>query len=390
MAVRNTLSNHLDEIIDCRRKIHSYPELLFDTFKTSELVSKKLREFGCDKVTTGIAKTGVIGVIKGKSTTSGKTIGLRADMDALPIEEETNAPYASKVKGVMHACGHDGHTVMLLAAARNLCEHRNFNGSVAVIFQPAEEGGGGGEEMVKEGIIDTFQISEIYGMHNMPSLSVGQFAIKPGPFFAASDNFYIEVTGRGGHAAKPHEGVDPIVTASHLVTCLQSIVSRNNDPLEELVISVTSFRSNSNTYNVIPQKVRLKGTVRTLKETARLLAENKITEVCKGVAISHGANITVNYNRGYPIMANSELETGYAIEAARKVSDKVIDNSPAIMGSEDFAYMLNACPGAYILVGNGDTAPLHHPEYDFNDEIITTGASWWIELAELRLPLAMV
>lgn len=238
--------------------------------------------------------------------------------------------------------------------------------------------------------METFQISEIYGMHNMPGLPVGQFAIKSGPFFAAADNFSIEVKGRGGHAARPHEGVDPILTASNLVTCLQSIVSRNNDPLEELVLSITSFHSSSNTYNIIPQKVRLKGTVRTLKETTRLLAENKIIEICEGVAMSYGADIEVNYRRGYPVMANSKVETGYALEAARKVSDKVVDNSPAIMGSEDFSYMLNVCPGAYILVGNGDTAPLHHPEYDFNDEIITTGASWWIELAELRLPLAMV
>ncbi|MCY4447101.1 MAG: M20 family metallopeptidase [Rhodobacteraceae bacterium] len=387
MAIRNRLSELQNEISEWRKDIHAHPELLYDTFRTSELVRAKLEEFGCNEVTTGIGRTGVVGIIEGRRNDSGMTIGLRADMDALPIHEDSKVPHSSRNPGVMHACGHDGHTAMLLGAAKYLCQHRNFNGRIAVIFQPAEEGGAGGEAMVKNGMMEQFSIAEVYGMHNMPGLPTGHFAIKPGPFFAAADTFTIEAVGRGGHAAKPNDGVDPVLMASHIVTAMQSIVSRNNDPMDELVVSITSFETSSTTFNVIPQKATLKGTVRAMKETTKKMAEKKIRMISEGIANSFGGSAKVNYREGYPVMINAETETQYAIEAAKRVTDNVNGNASALMGAEDFAYMLNARPGAYILVGNGDTAPVHHPEYDFNDEVIPAGCSWWIELAEQRLPL---
>ena len=387
MAIRNRLSELQNEISEWRQDIHAHPELLYDTFRTSELVRAKLEEFGCNEVTTGIGRTGVVGIIEGRRNDSGMTIGLRADMDALPIHEDSKVPHSSRNPGVMHACGHDGHTAMLLGAAKYLCQHRNFNGRIAVIFQPAEEGGAGGEAMVKNGMMEQFSIAEVYGMHNMPGLPTGHFAIKPGPFFAAADTFTIEAVGRGGHAAKPNDGVDPVLMASHIVTAMQSIVSRNNDPMDELVVSITSFETSSTTFNVIPQKATLKGTVRAMKETTKKMAEKKIRMISEGIANSFGGSAKVNYREGYPVMINAETETQYAIEAAKRVTDNVNGNASALMGAEDFAYMLNARPGAYILVGNGDTAPVHHPEYDFNDEVIPAGCSWWIELAEQRLPL---
>ncbi len=387
MAIRNRLSELQNEISEWRKDIHAHPELLYDTFRTSELVRAKLEEFGCNEVTTGIGRTGVVGIIEGRRNDSGMTIGLRADMDALPIHEDSKVPHSSRNPGVMHACGHDGHTAMLLGAAKYLCQHRNFNGRIAVIFQPAEEGGAGGEAMVKDGMMEQFSIAEVYGMHNMPGLPTGHFAIKPGPFFAAADTFTIEAVGRGGHAAKPNDGVDPVLMASHIVTAMQSIVSRNNDPMDELVVSITSFETSSTTFNVIPQKATLKGTVRAMKETTKKMAEKKIRMISEGIANSFGGSAKVNYREGYPVMINAETETQYAIEAAKRVTDNVNGNASALMGAEDFAYMLNARPGAYILVGNGDTAPVHHPEYDFNDEVIPAGCSWWIELAEQRLPL---
>ena len=387
MPVKNRFAELLPEITAWRRDLHENPEILFETHRTSAIVAEKLQEFGCDEIVTGLGRTGVVGLIKGKTDTSGRTIGLRADMDALPIHEETGVPHASKTDGAMHACGHDGHTAMLLGAAKYLAETRNFDGTVAVIFQPAEEGGGGGREMVEDGMIERFGIEEVYGMHNWPGQPVGSFAIRPGAFFAATDVFDIYVTGRGGHAAKPQDTIDPTVMASHLVLALQSIASRNADPVKELVVSVTSFETSSKAFNVIPEKVHLRGTVRTLDAEIHDLAEQRMGEICAGVAATFGGEIELQYQRNYPVMVNSEEQTAFAAEVATAVSGGC-EEAPQVMGGEDFAFMLEAKPGAYILVGNGDTAHVHHPKYDFNDEAIPAGCSWWAEIVERRLPAA--
>ncbi|MEM9318713.1 MAG: M20 aminoacylase family protein [Pseudomonadota bacterium] len=387
MPVKNRFAELLPEITAWRRDIHQHPEILFETHRTSALVAEKLKEFGCDEVVTGLGRTGIVALIKGKSDRSGLTIGLRADMDALPIHEETGVAYASKTDGAMHACGHDGHTAMLLGAAKYLAETRNFDGTVAVIFQPAEEGGGGGREMVEDGIMERFSIDEVYGMHNWPGQPVGSFAIRPGAFFAATDVFDIYVTGIGGHAAKPQETVDPTVMASHLVLALQTIASRNADPVKEVVVSVTSFETSSNAFNVIPERAHLRGTVRTLDAGIHDLAEERIKEIAQGIAVTFGGKIEVAYQRNYPVMVNSEEQTNFAAEVAEVVSGQC-DDAPQVMGGEDFAFMLNARPGAYILVGNGDTAHVHHPKYNFNDEAIPAGCSWWAEIVERRLPAA--
>ncbi len=387
MPVKNRFAELLPEISGWRRDIHRHPELLYETHRTSALVTEKLREFGCDEVIGGIGRTGVVGVIRGRSNGSGRTIGLRADMDALPIQEDTGLDYASGTPGAMHACGHDGHTAMLLGAAKYLCETRNFDGTAVAIFQPAEEGGGGGREMCEDGLMDRFGIDEVYGMHNWPGRPVGSFAIRPGAFFAATDVFRIEFEGRGGHAAKPQETVDTVVMASQAVVALQTVVSRNADPVDRLVVSVTSFETSSTTFNVIPQTVKLKGTVRTLSPGMRDLAEDRITSICEGIASVFGGTVKVVYDRNYPVMANSETETGYAADVARLVSGGC-DDAPYVMGGEDFAFMLEARPGAYILVGNGETAPVHHPQYNFNDETIPAGCSWYAQMVESRLPAA--
>ena len=386
MPIRNRLADLHEEITGWRRDIHQNPELLFDTHRTSALVAEKLSEFGCDDVVTGIGKTGVVGVIKGRSDMNGKVIGLRADMDALPMQETTGLDYASQTAEAMHACGHDGHTAMLLGAAKYLAETRNFDGTAIVIFQPAEEGGGGGQVMVDEGLMDRFNIQEVYGMHNMPGFKTGEFAIRSGPFFAAADQFTITVKGRGGHAAQPHKGVDPTVVASHIVIALQSIASRNVDPLQSVVVSVCSFRTGSDAYNVIPEEVVLKGTVRTLTEEVRDLAERRVVDTAKLTAQAFDAEATTDFERGYPVMVNSEDETRFAAEVAEKVTGQATMEVPPVMGAEDFSYMLEARPGSYILVGNGDTAPVHNQNYDFNDEIIPVGSSFWAELVETRMP----
>lgn len=386
MPIKNRFAELLPEITAWRRDFHAHPELLFDTHRTAGIVAEKLQNFGCDEVVEGLGRTGVVGVIKGRQNGSGRVIGLRADMDALPIPEATGLPYASKVPGKMHACGHDGHTAMLLGAAQYLAETRNFDGTCVVIFQPAEEGGGGGREMVEDGLMERFGIEEVYGMHNWPGVPTGSFAIRPGAFFAATDQFDIVVRGRGGHAAKPHDTVDPTVTASQIVLALQTIASRNADPIQQIVVSVTSFETSSNAFNVIPQEVALKGTVRTLDEDMRALAETRLAEIAKGVAQAMGAEADVTYYKGYPVMVNSAAETEFAADVARKVAGECAE-APLVMGGEDFAYLLNARPGAYILVGNGDTAAVHHPAYNFNDETIPAGCSWWAEIVETRMPL---
>ena len=384
MPVKNRFAELQDDIMAWRRDIHQNPEILFETHRTSALVADKLNAFGCDEVVTGIGRTGVVGVIHGKSQASGKVIALRADMDALPIHEQTGLNYASKTDGAMHACGHDGHTAMLLGAAQYLAETRNFDGTCVVIFQPAEEGGGGGREMCEDGMMERFGIQEIYGMHNWPGMPVGEFAIRPGAFFAATDKFDIEVEGKGGHAAKPHETVDPTVLASHLIVALQTIASRNADPIEQVVVSVTSMQSSSNTFNVIPQTVSLMGTVRTLSPEMRDLAEERMQSLCQNIGEAFGGRATLNFERNYPVMINHTEQTDFAAQIARRVSGNCSE-APLIMGGEDFAFMLEERPGAYILAGNGDSAAVHHPEYNFNDELIPAGCSWWAELIEQRM-----
>ncbi len=386
MPLKNRFAELHADITAWRRDIHQHPELQYDTHRTSDLVADKLRSFGVDEVVTGIGRTGVVGVIKGRAQTSGRVVGLRADMDALPIKEATGLPYASKTEGKMHACGHDGHTAMLLGAAQYLAETRNFDGTVVVIFQPAEEGGAGGREMCRDGMMERFGIQEVYGMHNWPGQPLGKFAIRPGPFFAATDVFDITVRGKGGHAAKPHEGVDPVVMSSHLVAALQTVASRNADPVDQVVVSVTSVESSSTAYNVIPQSVHLKGTVRTLSGAVRDLAEVRIKALAEAICVGFGGEADVRYERNYPVMVNHDAETDFAADVARAVAGDC-DEAPLVMGGEDFAFMLEERPGAYILVGNGDSAPVHHPEYNFNDEIIPAGCSWWAEIAERRMPI---
>ncbi|MDE4133527.1 M20 family metallopeptidase [Phaeobacter sp. QD34_3] len=387
MPVKNRFAELQEEITAWRRDIHENPEILFETHRTSALVAEKLKEFGCDEIVTGIGRTGVVGVIKGKADTSGKVIGLRADMDALPIHEQTGLDYASKTANAMHACGHDGHTAMLLGAAKYLSETRNFDGTVVVIFQPAEEGGGGGKEMCDDGMMDRWNIQEVYGMHNWPGKPIGSFAIRPGAFFAATDTFDITFEGRGGHAAKPHETIDTTVMTAQAVLALQTIASRNADPVDRIVVSVTSFETSSKAFNVIPQRVQIKGTVRTMSKEMRDLAEKRIKEICAGVAATYGGTADVTYNRGYPVMVNHEEQTEFAAKVASDISGNC-EEAPLVMGGEDFAYMLEERPGAYILVGNGDSADVHHPEYNFNDEAIPAGCSWWAGIVEQRMPAA--
>ncbi|QLP98596.1 MAG: amidohydrolase [Rhodoblastus sp.] len=370
-----------------RRDFHQHPELLFDVHRTAGVVAQKLREFGCDQVVTGVGQTGVVGVIKGRMSGSGRVIGLRADMDALPIVEATNAPHASTIPGKMHACGHDGHTAMLLGAARYLAETRNFDGTAVMIFQPAEEGGGGGKAMVDDGLMERFGVQEVYGMHNMPGMPVGAFAIRPGAIMAAADRFDIVIEGRGGHAAKPHETIDPIVIAAQIISAAQSIASRSADPLDSIVMSITRVDAGTS-YNIIPQSVLLQGTARTLNAQMRDLAEERLTQIADGVAAAMGGVARVAYSRGYPVTRNHPKQTDFAIKVAASVAgENAIETElEPTMGAEDFSYMLEARPGAFIFVGNGDSAGLHHPAYDFNDAVIPVGMSYWAKLIETAMP----
>ncbi|MEW9834225.1 M20 aminoacylase family protein [Mesorhizobium marinum] len=385
MPILNRAAELQDEITTWRRHIHRTPELGFDLYQTAEFVAARLREFGCDEVATGIARTGVVGVIRGRLG-DGPAIGLRADMDALPIEETSGAPHASTVPGKMHACGHDGHTAMLLGAAKYLAETRNFAGTVAVIFQPAEEGGGGGREMVRDGIMERFGITRVFGMHNMPGLPVGQFAIRPGAIMAATAEFNVRVRGRGAHAAMPHVGIDPIVAASQIVMAFQTIASRTVDPTDSVVVSVTKFNAGS-AYNVIPEQVDLAGTVRSLKAEVAALTEERMRAICEGIGRAAGATVTMDFKPNYPVTVNDPGEAAFAGDVAATVAgEAAIHRSVApLMGGEDFSYMLQARPGAFIFVGNGDTANLHHPSYDFNDEATPHGVSYWVKLAETAL-----
>ncbi|WP_201859219.1 M20 aminoacylase family protein [Microvirga soli] len=387
MPIINRVADLADEITVWRRDFHENPELLFDVHRTAGIVAEKLKSFGCDEVVTGLGRTGVVGVIKGRTNNSGRVIGLRADMDALPIEEATNAPHSSKVPGKMHACGHDGHTAMLLGAAKYLAETRNFDGTAVVIFQPAEEGGGGGNEMVKDGLMERFGVQEVYGMHNMPGIPVGQFAIRPGAMMAAADRFTITIEGKGGHAARPHDCIDPVVISAHVITALQTIASRNADPLESVVVSVCTVKAGE-AFNVIPQTAMLLGTVRTLSPEVRDLAETRIRAIVENVCAAFGAKAEVEYDRGYPVTMNDPDKTEFMASVARAVGgENAVDTTvPPLMGAEDFSYMLEQRPGAYIFLGNGNTAGVHHPAYDFNDEASPYGVSLWAKIIESGMP----
>jgi len=387
MPIKNRYAELHSEITEWRRDFHAHPEILFEVHRTAARVAELLRGFGCDEVVEGIGRTGVVGVIRGRSTKSSKVIGLRADMDALPIHEATGLDYASQTPGAMHACGHDGHTAMLLGAAKYLAETRAFDGTAVVVFQPAEEGGGGGLEMCRDGLMDRFGIQEIYGMHNMPGIPVGQFAIRPGALLASSDEFEIVVTGKGGHAAAPHEAVDTTLVAAQILLSLQSIVSRNVNPLRRVVVTVGTFNTDSAASNVIAHEARMQGTVRTLDPDYREYAETRVKAIAEGTAAALGASAVVTWQPGYPVTMNTVENTGYAAEVARAIAGDVDDDVDPIMPAEDFSYMLEERPGAYIFLGNGDTAMCHHPAYDFDDEAIPAGASWYSGMIEARMPL---
>lgn len=385
MPILNRAAELQHEVTEWRRHIHENPGLLYEVEDTAAFVEEKLKAFGVDEVVTGLGRTGVVGVIRGKGP-SERVIGLRADMDALPLEEITGKPWASKAPGKMHACGHDGHTAMLLGAAKHLAETRNFNGAVAVIFQPAEEGGRGALAMVEDGMMERFGIEEVYGMHNMPGMPLGTFAIRKGGIMAAPDKFSIKITGRGGHAAEPHRTADPIVIGSQIVGGLQMIAARNANPLRSVVVSVTQFHAGT-THNIIPEEAFLTGTVRSLDEGVRDLAEHRIRQIAEGIAAAHDAKVEVDYERACPVTVNHADETLHAARAAIDiVGEKNVNTDvDASMAGEDFAFMLQARPGAYIMIGNGETAALHNPAYDFNDEAIAYGISYWVKLAEQRL-----
>ena len=375
------------EITAIRRDIHRHPELMYDVHRTAGLVADKLKEWGVDEIATGVGQTGVVGIIKGKSQNSGRVIAMRADMDALPIHEETNLPHRSTVPGKMHACGHDGHTAMLLGAAKYLTETRDFDGTAVLIFQPAEEGGAGAKAMIDDGLITRFGIQEVYGMHNKPGVPVGKFEIRKGPAMAAADQLHIKIEGLGGHAAAPHRVNDPIVASCALVTALQTVASRNADPLDSIVVSVTALNAGE-AFNVIPQTAEIKGSVRTLTPETRDLAEKRIGEIVEGVMKAFGMKYQLNYRRGYPVTFNHAGQTDFATSVTKEAfgSDAINTDVPPTMGSEDFSYMLEERPGAFINIGNGDSAGLHNPHYEFNDAAIPVGVNYWASLIEIAMP----
>jgi hippurate hydrolase len=386
MPVVNRFADLMPEIMGWRQDLHRHPELLYDLPQTSAFVAGKLRSFGADEVATGLGGSGVVAVIRGKRAGK-RAIGLRADMDALPILEAGKPPYVSQTPGKMHACGHDGHMAMLLGAARYLAETRNFAGTAVLIFQPAEEGGAGAKAMIDDGLLSRFPVDEVYGLHNLPGMPIGQFGIRPGPIMASTDSFRITVRGRGGHAAIPHETIDPIVVGAAIVQALQTVVSRTVDPIDSVVVSVTTFHA-GDTHNVIAEEAQLGGTVRTLDENIRGRVEKMMAEMVDAVARAHRAAAVFAYHRGYPVTRNHSRETEFAARIAMEVagSDKVATDTPPIMGAEDFSYMLEARPGAFIFMGNGNSAGLHNPNYDFADEAIPFGCSYWVKLVETAMP----
>ena len=387
MPAIDRIQDFADEIIAWRHDLHAHPELLYDVHRTAAFVAEKLAAFGCDEVVTGIGRTGVVGVIRGRGGLSNRAIGLRADMDALPIQEVRDLPYRSTVPGKMHACGHDGHTAMLLGAAKYLAETRDFDGAAVLIFQPAEEGGGGGEAMVDDGLMERFGVESVYGMHNIPGMAVGTFAIRPGPIMASTDRFTVTIEGRGGHAALPQNAVDSVLVASHVIIALQSIVSRNLDPVQSAVVSVCALEAGE-AFNVLPQTVTMRGTMRTLSQAVRSQIKARIETLVAEIAGGFGARCRVEYGASYPVTENHPAETDFmAGVAAALVGGENVDRAVApMMTAEDFSYMLGRRPGAYMFIGNGDSASLHHPHYDFNDAAAPYGASLWARLIETGLP----
>ena len=386
MPIKNRFAELYPTIVEWRHDFHRNPELQYELPKTAAKVADLLRSFGCDEVVEGVGKSGVVGVIHGQVDTSRRVIGLRADMDALPIDEKSDVLYKSEVPGVMHACGHDGHTSMLLGAAQYLCETRNFDGKAAVIFQPAEEGGAGAKAMIDDGLVTRFNIDEFYGIHNMPGIETGKFAIRPGPLMASADRFKIILTGKGGHAAMPHLAVDTTLVAAQILVNLNLIVSRSIDPLKRVVVTAGTFKTDSSALNVIANTVELEGSVRSLDEDMRDLVQERLHQVAEGTAAANQCEITIEYERGYPITDNNEEATQHAISVASSVSE-VDTDTPPIMPSEDFSYMLMEKPGAFIFLGNGDSQMLHNPEYIFDDEAIPFGSSWYAGMVEERLPI---
>ena len=391
----DTIRRFHSELTAIRRDLHAHPELSFTEERTSRLVADYLRKLGIE-THVGLATTGVVGVIPGKSN-NGKGVGLRADMDCLPMNELNTFAHKSKNDGRMHACGHDGHTTMLLGAARYLSETRNFDGTAYVIFQPAEEGGGGGHVMVKEGLFDKFPANEVYAVHNWPGLPAGQMAVRAGPVMAATDEVQITLRGRGGHGAMPHLVVDPVVAAAQIITALQTIASRNVSPVDAVVVSVCSMQTSQlGAFNVIPDHVKMVGTVRTFRPETRDLAEKRLKEIVSKVADAMGCMVEISYSRGYPATINSAREAQFAAKVGERVFGKgnVITEHEPTMGGEDFSYMLQARPGAYVFLGQGggaggEAAPcfLHNPNYDFNDEVIPLGAGYLAALVEESLPV---
>jgi amidohydrolase len=386
MPIVNRVAAMHEEITAWRRDIHEHPEIGFEVHRTAGLVAEKLRAFGCDEVVPGIGKTGVVGVIRGRKTASAKVVGLRADMDALPILETTGVPYASKTPGKMHACGHDGHTAMLLGAAKYLCETRNFDGTVVVIFQPNEEGLTGGLAMVEDGLMERFGIQQVFGMHTSPNHELGKFALCAGPMLAACDKFTIEITGKGAHAARPHEGIDPVVIAAQTIMALQTIASRTIDPLDAVVVSTCMVRA-GNAFNVIPASVGLTGTIRTLSEEVRQKTHARVRTIAEGTAALFGGSAEASFEGDVPVTVNDAEKTKFATAVAGEIvgRDNVQDMRP-IMGAEDFSHMLRKRPGAFIMIGNGVGPGLHNPGYNFNDAAIPLGVSYWARLAETAMP----
>ncbi|WP_375464318.1 M20 aminoacylase family protein [uncultured Methylobacterium sp.] len=376
------------EMAAWRQDLHAHPELLYDVARTAGFVADKLERFGCDEVATGIGRTGVVGVIRGRGHGS-RAIGLRADMDALPIQEVRDLPYRSTVPGKMHACGHDGHTAMLLGAAKYLAATRAFDGAAVLIFQPAEEGGGGGEAMVEDGLMERFGIGSVYGMHNIPGLALGSFAIRPGPIMASTDRFTLTIEGRGGHAALPQDAIDSVLVASHVIVALQSIVSRSVDPLQSAVVSVCALDAGE-AFNVLPQTVTMRGTLRALSRDVRAAAKIRIADLAANVAAGFGARGSVDFGSSYPVTENHPAEAAFMGDVAASLvgEDRVNRDVAPMMAAEDFSYMLGRRPGAYLFLGNGDSAALHHPHYDFCDAAAPLGASLWARLVETGLPLA--
>jgi len=391
MPIHNRIAAFHDEMTAWRRDLHAHPELAFQEVRTAKVVAEKLAAFGVDEIHTGLATTGVVGVIRGSEPGAG-AIGLRADMDALPIHEETGAPYASTNPGVMHACGHDGHTTMLLGAARYLAETRNFAGTVYLFFQPAEEFGGGAEVMIKEGLFERFPADRVFGLHNWPKAPAGTFMWRTGPVMAAVAGIDITITGKGAHGAMPNLGVDPVLVGAHVITALQGIVARNLDPVDSGVISITWLEGGF-AHNVIPETVRLRGTARWLSREVGDLLERRTIETAENIARAFGATAKAEFHRAYPATVNEPESTALARAAAIAVQGeaRVAEMPRPTMGGEDFAFMLERKPGAYLMLGGGrgeDDPAVHHPKYDFNDEILPVGASWFATLAEQLLPRA--